>query len=330
MKKLFFIILLLLAIGSSANAQSLGAVAIVQGGNVANVTAGNALQVDLKSVAGTNMAGQVAGSLPVTIVSGAGSGGTASADEATFTPGTTNGTLSNCFFQTTVTNNALTNLQGGTVQCTARRALFTSLDSWGNTTLGTPTNFGTTPGGVIAGSVNSSLFLGTVAAATAAAGVQKVGITGNAGAAMDAAIGAAPPANALYTAGLGSGATGGFLIGLPVADTFKNINISSATTTLLITGVAGRQVRIASYELSTAGADNIEWIEGTGATCGTGTAAMVGGATSGLGYNFLANGIITRGSGIGTVLSTVTTGDSVCMVTSTTAQVAGHIAYTIF
>src|SRR5690242_15659497 len=44
---------------------------------------------------------------------------------------------------------------------------------------------------------------------TAATGVQKVGIVGNAGAAVDAATGAAPPANAILYAGLGSGATGG-------------------------------------------------------------------------------------------------------------------------
>jgi hypothetical protein len=35
------------------------------------------------------------------------------------------------------------------------------VNNWGGTALGTPTNFGTTPGAVIAGSVNSSLFIGT-------------------------------------------------------------------------------------------------------------------------------------------------------------------------
>lgn len=318
-----------LSLPSAAQAQ-LGSTAIVQGGNIANVTAGHALQVDVTSVAGTNVSGQVAGSVPVTIVSGAGSGGTASADEATFTPGTTNGTLENCFFQTTASNNALTNLQGGTVQCTARRALFTSLDAWAGTTLGAPANFGTTPGAVTAGSVNASTFIGTVAAVAAASGVQKVGISGNSGVSLDAATGAAPPANALLLAGLGSGATGGFLIGVPVADTTKSVNIASATTTLLVTGVAGRQVRIGSFELETGGANNLEWIEGTGATCGTGTAGMSGGTTSGLGYSFLANGYIQRGSGFGTVLSTATAGDSVCMVTSTSAQVSGNLQYTIY
>jgi hypothetical protein len=40
--------------------------------------------------------------------------------------------------------------------------------TWGGTNLGTPTNFGTTPGAVIAGSVNSSLFVGTTAVSSTA------------------------------------------------------------------------------------------------------------------------------------------------------------------
>jgi len=69
---------------------------------------------------------------------------------------------------------------------------------WGGTALGTPTNFGTTPGAVVAGSVNSSTFIGTTVAVASSAGVQKVGIAGGAaGAAIDGAIAAVPPANAL-------------------------------------------------------------------------------------------------------------------------------------
>jgi len=38
-----------------------------------------------------------------------------------------------------------------------------NVNQWAGTTLGTPTNFGTTPGAVVAGSVNASLFAGTTA-----------------------------------------------------------------------------------------------------------------------------------------------------------------------
>jgi hypothetical protein len=63
-----------------------------------------------------------------------------------------------------------------------------NLTQWASTALGIPTNFGTTPGAVIAGSVNASLFIGTTAAVASAAGVQKVGIVGNAGATLDATV----------------------------------------------------------------------------------------------------------------------------------------------
>lgn len=55
-----------------------------------------------------------------------------------------------------------------------------NITQWGSTTLGTPTNFGTTPGAVVAASVNASHFLGTVAATTGngvvGTGVQRVAI----------------------------------------------------------------------------------------------------------------------------------------------------------
>jgi hypothetical protein len=144
------------------------------------------------------------------------------------------------------------------------------------------------------------------------------------------ATGAAVPAKASYTGGAGSGATGGFVVGIPVGDTYKNINVSTATTTLLVTGVSGRQVRISALHMITSIANNVAFIEGTGATCGTGTAGMAGGTTAASGYNLAANGGIAFGSGLGTVMQTATTGDSVCVVTSAAAQLSGGLQYTIY
>ena len=112
-------------------------------------------------------------------------------------------------------------------------------------------------------------------------------------------IGAAPPTQARAMGGVGSGATGGFLIGVAVGDTFANINISTATTTLIVTGVSGRHVRITALSLVTAAANNVALISGTGATCGTGTTGMTGGTTAASGYNFAANGGVAQGTGIG-------------------------------
>jgi len=155
-------------------------------------------------------------------------------------------------------------------------------------------------------------------------------ILGNAGAAIDAATGAAPPANAILHAGLGSGATGGFLVGITACDLYKPISVSTAVSTLLVTGVSGRQVRICSINLVAAGADNAGIIEGTGATCGTGTAGMSGGATAATGWNFAANGGIAFGTGLGTIMQTTTAADSVCIITSAAVQLSGGIQYTVY
>jgi catabolite regulation protein CreA len=148
--------------------------------------------------------------------------------------------------------------------------------------------------------------------------------------ATSAATGAAPPGNAEYIAGLGSGATGGFLTAPTVCDSYANINIVTATTTLIVTGVSGRHVRICSLSMITTLANNVAFISGTGATCGTGTTGMTGGTTSGTGYILPAAGTINYGSGVGAINQTNATGDSVCIITSVATQLSGRIAYAIY
>jgi hypothetical protein len=143
------------------------------------------------------------------------------------------------------------------------------------------------------------------------------------------ATAAAPPGEAVYVAGLQSGATGGLLGGITVCDDFANIDIVTAATTLIVTGVSGRHVRICSLSLVTAGANNVAFLSGTGATCGTGTTAMTGGTTAAEGYNFAANGGIAQGAGFGTINRTNATGDSVCIVTSAATQLSGRLGYAI-
>lgn len=130
--------------------------------------------------------------------------------------------------------------------------------------------------------------------------------------------------------GLGSGATGGVRTAPSVCDSFANVNVTTATTTLLVTGVSGRHVRICGLSLVTAAANNAALISGTGATCGTGTTGMNGGTTAASGYNFAANSGISQGSGFGEINRTNATGDSVCIVTSAATQLSGRISYTIY
>lgn len=163
----------------------------------------------------------------------------------------------------------------------------------------------------------------TVTSVTNVAGIVGVGSTGS-----------APPATANAIAGIGSGATLGLLTGITVCDSEVAVNISTITTTLIVTGVAGRHVRICAINLVTAAANNVAFINGTGATCGTSTAGMNGGTTAASGWNLVANGGIAQGMGIGEIMSTNNvggaTGDSVCIVTSATTQLSGVLKYAIY
>jgi len=77
---------------------------------------------------------------------GGGSGGTAMADEGSFTQGTTNFTPVGGFFNNAVTN--LTTGQGGAVQLTNTRHMKIDLEDLAGTALGAPSNYGTSPGAV--------------------------------------------------------------------------------------------------------------------------------------------------------------------------------------
>lgn len=176
-------------------------------------------------------------------------------------------------------------------------------------------------------SVNVSQMNGvavTMGAGATGTGVQRVNPVSS------SATGAAPPASGSYIVGLGSGATGGFLVGPAVGDTFKPVSVTSATTTLLVTGVSGRHVRITSINLVSAIANNVALISGTGATCGTGTAGISGGTTAANGWNLAANSGLAYGNGFGTIMRTVATGDSVCVITSAAGPLAGSLGYAIY
>jgi hypothetical protein len=222
----------------------------------------------------------------------------------------------------------------------------TNVDQWNGTT--TDTNSGNKSAGtlrvvlatdqpaltnklLVTPDANSAVNLAQVAGATtatSASGVQKVGVVGNAGAALDAATGAAPPANAVYVAGLQSGATGGFLGGITVCDSDKEINVTANTQ--LIAGVSGRKIRVCAIQLVAAAATNVAIVTGTGSTCGTGTTALMGGTTAATGWNFAANGGIAFGSGLGEVATAHNAADNLCILVSAANQISGSIKYTIY
>ena len=98
------------------------------------------------------------------------------------------------------------------------------------------------------------------------------------------------------------------------------INISTATTTKVITGITERWTYITSFNVIAGGSGNFQLVYGTDSTCGTGQVALTGA------YNLTAQAGLVVGSGIAPAL-VIPTGNDVCVITSAAVQMSGSIAY---
>lgn len=109
---------------------------------------------------------------------------------------------------------------------------------------------------------------------------------------------------------------------------FKPVSITTGTQ--LITGTAAQNVYICSIDLVVGAADNVALVEGTGTVCATGIAGMAGGTTAATGWNFAANGGLTKGDGFHAQYKTATQADNVCLLVSGAAQVSGSLTWVSF
>lgn len=145
----------------------------------------------------------------------------------------------------------------------------------------------------------------------------------------EAAVGAAVPANLIYP---GVNVAGNLVgtIGDPcqtVAKTYTPISITTATTTRIVAPAASKKTYVCYMLLTSAAADNVGIVEGTGGTCGSGTAGVIGGTTAANGPNFAANGGVSFGNGGFAVAATAGTNVDLCLITSAGTPLAGHIAW---
>lgn len=101
------------------------------------------------------------------------------------------------------------------------------------------------------------------------------------------------------------------------------VSISTATTTRLVTGVANKSIYVTAVDVIAGGTGNIQFITGTGATCGTSSANLSGN------YNLVAQTGFAKGSGYG-ALWALPPGFSLCAVTSAAVGMFGSLAYAIF
>ena len=112
-----------------------------------------------------------------------------------------------------------------------------------------------------------------------------------------------------------------------IAKTHIPINIVTATTTELTPSLAGssNNYYVCSIDVVSAGASNVALVDDDTDGCGSVTSGLAGGTTAATGWNFGANGGLTKGNGEGTVFKTGGTNRVVCLVTSAATQVSGSI-----
>jgi len=259
--------------------------------NVAVIAATSALKTDMSSVAGTATSTAAAGVQKVGVVGNAGGAFDAA---GTNVAAPANELLTACQFVTAPTTLTSTNV--GPLQCNSKGEALTQLtDGTTNVSVIAATNAVKTDMSSVAGT----------ATVTAAAGVQKVGVVGNAGAIFDAANNSAVPANVLATGA--EAATQGST--QPTAATAGNIRrvVESTdgaqyvrlggpvtwscgapfgTTLTSCQGApgAGLKLYVQTIYAQSSTATASLWIleTGTGTNCGTGTATVFPiGATAG-------------------------------------------------
>lgn len=110
--------------------------------------------------------------------------------------------------------------------------------------------------------------------------------------------------------------------------TKDSVAISQTASTKLLTGNPRRYV-VCHLKVVGADAESLSLVEGTGAACGTNTAAIDGGTSAANGPNYAAGGGAADGVGAAGVLYQHTAGNDVCLLQSGSGRVAGHLTYAL-
>ncbi|MFZ2105209.1 MAG: hypothetical protein WAV18_07465, partial [Roseiarcus sp.] len=282
------------------------------------------------------------------------SGGSSLADEGTYTQGTTSFTVAGGFFNSSITN--LTSGQAGAVRLTNDRKMMTdqpnSEVAIGGATAATDA---LQAGGVYNSSAptlttGQGAALQLTAAGSLHATIDNSNANGSAVSASSSPVVIASDQAAVAT----KAASGAFVAGsiadlahgqaamaasVPVAiasnqsvadpcmfqaKTKVAFSTTSGSTQLVALSGSTKIYVCAVHFISTA-ADSISFVEGTGTACATGATAVSGSTTAASGMDFLANGGMTEGGGVGTVMNTSVPGDELCLLQSGTTKIAGNL-----
>jgi hypothetical protein len=106
-----------------------------------------------------------------------------------------------------------------------------------------------------------------------------------------------------------------------------NVAISQTASTRLVVAHPGERIFVCAARVVAAAAEIPSFIEGTGATCGTGTLAVSGSTTAANGESYAANGGFAQGVGYGSIMVTTKVGDDLCLAQNGSQRLSGNIVY---
>jgi hypothetical protein len=109
-----------------------------------------------------------------------------------------------------------------------------------------------------------------------------------------------------------------------VSHVFTPINISNGTTATIVAGTSAKKTYVCHLFLAAPVSVSVGIIEGTGATCATGTAGVIGGTTAATGIPLTGgpSGFV-EGDGLSAGAATATNADNLCFAFSSAQQVSG-------
>lgn len=113
---------------------------------------------------------------------------------------------------------------------------------------------------------------------------------------------------------------------------FLPITLATAAVKVIATGVSAKKIYICAIDFTNNAADSIAVFEATtGTTCVTSPVAVFGAgtsvATAATGYNFAANGGISKGNGGFSIAQTTVNNNDLCIAQSAATQLTGGITY---
>ena len=112
---------------------------------------------------------------------------------------------------------------------------------------------------------------------------------------------------------------------IPLTQFTIPLSISSASTTILVNGVAGLRIYITHWDVISNTSGSIQWIQGQGSNCSLGS---LSGAVTGV-YNLTAQTGIASGDGNGVIVG-LSPGYALCVVGTGAISAGGVLSYAQF